>query len=98
MLPAIAVLAARSGGGPAHNLQPRANGTQDGPILGREGLGELPAEVRRRQRHARIFGAKETESRAPAARPRADQDVLFLGHRAVNVHRLAASRQTKPSL
>ena len=58
MLPAIAVLAARSGGGPAHNSQPRANGTQDGPILGREGLGELLAEVRRRQRHAAFLGRK----------------------------------------
>ena len=41
--------------------------------------------------------AKETESRAPAARPHADHDALFLGQcGGVVVHRRAASRQTEP--
>jgi hypothetical protein len=96
MAPAIAVLGPIRREG-RHVVGCLANGAQDGPRPWSVGA-RLASWRGTRQATRRIFGAKETESRAPAARPHADQDVLFLGQRGVNVHRLAASRQTKPSL
>ena len=42
-----------------------------------------------------IWGERDRD-RAPAARPHADHDALFLGQCGVVVHRRAASRQTEP--
>jgi hypothetical protein len=65
--PALAQFAAIGRKG-QHVVRSLANGAQDGPTLGREGLGELPAEVRRRQRHAAIWGERDRESSTSSAR------------------------------
>ena len=57
MLPAIAVLRPIRREG-QHVIRSLANSAQDCPALGGEGLGELLAEVRRRQRHAAYLGRK----------------------------------------